>query len=232
MDGSRAALEALRLPFELRLLEFSEQQPVSIARNACAKLATGSILYFSDDDCLLAADTLEHHLRAQQTPCVTIGSLVFEDGDKRECWQPRRVNYWNLNGANSSVPKTAFMAVGGFDERLKGYGHEDVVFGYQLYQQGLPFCHIADSTVRHMGPNPMRGYQPDKARSAGRNAVIVAHRYPELAFRLGIHPLLIAIKQVSFSPACAWLLGRLYPEWFVYERAYFEGAKEELKRHG
>lgn len=235
VDGSKAALEALRLPFTLKLLELASLQGASAARNACVNLAAGELLYLSDDDVLLPQATLERHLnfhRACGYMLLGLGDIDWEYDGMVEPMRFQTVRYWNVNGVNTSLPRTSFEAVGGFPEWLSGYGHEDVVFGYRLYRSGLPMRHVPDATVRHLGANPMHGLEPTKARSAGRNAVIVSRHYPELAYRLGVHPLLMALKQVSFSPACTWLLRRLFPGWLTYEQAYFAGAKEERKRHG
>jgi GT2 family glycosyltransferase len=233
VDGSKAALEALALPFGVKLLEFSSLQGSSLARNACVRLAAGELLYFSDDDVLVPEATLEHHLQfhqKQNRPVLGQGDIDWEYQGEVEAMKFTKVHYWNINGVNTSLPRQSFEAVGGFPEWLSSYGHEDVILGYRLYRHGLPLCHVPNATVRHLGANPMRGLEPGKARSAGRNAVIVTRHYPELAFRLGVHPLLMAVKRVSFSPACARLLKRLSPEWLVYEQAYFEGAKEEQER--
>lgn len=217
VDGSQAALAQLKLPFAVKVVAFAVQQSASRARNACAALAEGGVLYFSDDDCLPAPATLAQHLAAQQTPCAAIGPILFDDGARRELWRPRRPRYWNFNGANSSAPKAAFAAVGGFDERLSGYGGEDLLLGYQLYRAGLPFVAV-DAEVTHLGPNPMRAPTPEKARSAGANAARIASWHPELAFRLGVHPLLVAVKR-RLVP----LLRRFSDRW-EWEWHYLQGV--------
>ncbi len=45
---------------------------------------------------------------------------------------------WNVFwGGNVSVTRTAFTRVGGFDRHFRGWGYEDVEFGYRLYRSGL-----------------------------------------------------------------------------------------------
>lgn len=224
-DDSYEALSQVKTPIQLELIK---QSPTSIgeARNVCAKKAQGRILYFSDDDCLLEKDTLEQHLEAQENGCVAVGGIRFV-AESEERWNPQKVSFWNLNGANSSVPKAAFDQVGGFDSRIQGYGGEDLLLGYKLCKAGLPFHALPRVVVRHMGPNPMRGRDLKKAKSAGRNAAKIAQLYPELAYRLGVHPLLMGLKEVSFNSPLSLVLKRLNPESFAYEQAYFEGAKAE-----
>ena len=228
-------LQDLTLPFALMLVPFSERSGSAQARNACVRKARADLLYLSDDDALLHPDTLERHLnfhQAQTEATVAVGGVDWEQDGAVEAMRPARVNYWNLHGINTSLPKAAFEAVGGFPEWLTGYGLEDVLLGYALTKKGYKLVSLLDASVRHLGANPMRGLQPDKARSAGRNAVRVVKRYPELAFRLGVHPLLLGIKQLAFSPPLGTLWKRFDEGSFHYERAYLQGALEERRTYG
>lgn len=225
-DDTEELLERAPWPFTLRVSVSDTKLSPAQARNRCAHGARGRFLYLSDDDCLPAPETLARHLLAQNEGCVALGGLEFAHEDTLETWQPKRVRFWNLNGANTSVPKDAFWRAGGFDETLTGYGGEDVLLGYAL--RDLPFVALPDALATHLGPNPLRGGDLAKARSAGRNAVRIAARYPELAFRLGVSPALLALKRGLFKDR---LLGRvLEPAAYAYERAYLEGALEETNR--
>ena len=220
-DETIRLLDDVTPAYGLQVLESPKKLSPSQARNRCAAAAQGHVLYFSDDDCLPDPETLAKHLEAQAKPRVAIGSLTFIDGDAQEHWNPRNVSFWNLNGANSSVPAAAFRAARGFDETLSGYGGEDVALGYAL--KDLPFVALQGAGARHLGPNPVRSGDLHKARSAGRNAVRLASRYPELAYRLGVHPALLALKRLLLMPGL-----NLNPS-YRYERAYLEGALEERR---
>ena len=220
-DGTAELLNGAAPSYRLRVLESATKLGPAAARNRCAAAAEGGVLYFSDDDCLPDPETLAKHLAAQAKPCVAVGSLTFIDGDGRKHWSPRKGGFWNLNGANSSVPAAAFRAARGFDETLSGYGGEDVALGYAL--RDLPFVALPDAGARHLGPDPVRSGDLTKARSAGRNAVRLASRYPELAYRLGVHPALLALKRLLLRPGL-----NLSPT-YRYERAYLEGALEERR---
>ena len=220
-DGTTELLKGATPAYRLKVLESATKLSASQARNRCAAAAGGHVLYFSDDDCLPDPETLAKHLEAQAKLCVAIGSLTFIDGDAQEHWNPRNVSFWNLNGANSSVPAAAFRAARGFDETLSGYGGEDVALGYA--RKDLPFVALQGAGARHLGPNPVRSGDLHKARSAGRNAVRLASRYPELAYRLGVHPALLALKRLLLRPGL-----NLNPS-YRYERAYLEGALEERR---
>jgi glycosyltransferase involved in cell wall biosynthesis len=234
VNGSCAATEAFlrsqRYPFSLRVIECAQAVSVSRARNACAEQARGEFYYLSDDDCLLAQETLELHWQAQcLAPRLLIGGIRFIDGTKVECWSPKKVRYWNANGANTSLPAATFQAVGGFDEWLAGYGGEDLLLGYKVLASGLGLEVSQAAMVDHLGANPMRANDLAKARSAGGNAVSIARRYPELAFRLGVHPWLLIVKRNLFRTPVGVMMQALAPQRYAYERAYLEGAENRMR---
>lgn len=217
-------------PFTVKVIVNEENLPVATARNQCVGEASGLVLLLSDDDCLLAPEVLEHHLTAQRAQAaVYVGSILFQ-GERLERFEPRRADYGNVNGANTSLPKVAFDAVNGFSE-LPAYGGEDILLGYKLKRQGLSFKALPQPSVTHLGANPMRAGDMRKARSAGRNAVIMGRWYPDMRVRLGVHPLLLRVKQGLFMRAFArplrTLWRRLDAPSYDYERAYFAGAWEE-----
>ena len=224
--------QSSEFPFATSIISFAENQGVSIARNACVAKARSGLLYFSDDDVLLRPETLLEHLSFQQkyTQCVAVGGVDWHDQGKIEKMNPRHIKYWNLHGMNTSLPKAGFEAVGGFPEWLRGYGHEDVLLGYLLSQHGYDFVALQDAVVDHIGANPMLGLQPDKARQAGKNAVKIIRKYPQLAFRLGVHPLLIKLKQLALYSPLGYVWKMLSKGSYSYERAYLEGVLEE-KQH-
>jgi GT2 family glycosyltransferase len=232
-QGSLELLRSAETPFSTTVLSFAVNEGAAKARNACAKQAQGETIYLSDDDCLLFPDTLARHLAAQrQAPGVAVGAIRFEHDGASRVWRPGRVGYWNVNGANTSLPRRAFEAVGGFDESLSGYGGEDILLGYRLKQAGLSFMALPEAPVRHLGPDPQRSGDLVKAQSAGKSAVKIAAQHPELALRLGVHPLPILAKRALLAPPLGLVWQRLDSASYAYERAYLMGALEEKAHEG
>ncbi|HKI56157.1 MAG TPA: glycosyltransferase [Trueperaceae bacterium] len=227
-DGTRAELEGLELPFGLRVVETDERLPAGRARNACAQRTCGGILLFSDDDCAPAPESLAAHVALQESGlCVALGAIDFasEAGTRR--WRPRRARYWLLNGANSAVPAVHFRAVGGFSEALAGYGGEDLELGYRLARAGVPFRVLPAALTVHQGEDARAGADAGKARGAGANAARLARMYPELRWRLGLHPFQLGLKRFLLGTGLGGLLTALGGGSVAYERAYLEGAVGE-----
>ncbi len=220
-----AAIRAASPPFAVELLELEQPQGPGAARNAAAARARGTYLYLSDDDCLPAPATLQRHLEAQlASPAVYVGGIDFEvEGTTVSSWRPAAVNYWNVNGANTSLPAGSFRKVGGFDGRLTGYGGEDILLGYLLKRAGLSIARLEGAATTHLGPDPQSGVDLGKSRAAGRNAVRIAVLHPELAGRLGVQPLLLR-AELLFER----LLPRV-PRRLRGEFAYARGAHEEWR---
>lgn len=213
-------------PFEVKVVRLPEPIGPGPARNAALEVAEGEIIYLSDDDCSPGPSTLgEHAAAVAGGDVVSIGGLRFEPEDGKETtWLARRANWWNVNGANTAVRADVLRDVGGFDETLKGYGVEDVLLGYELKRRGLRFVGLPSAIAVHYGSDPMAGEDLLKPESAGRNAVVVAKRHPELARRLGVSLPLLIVKRAFLPPFAATFGGR-----YAAELSYARGAWEERR---
>jgi len=223
-DGSLHALqEALRHSppaFHVGITSTERRGP-GPARNAAVAQASGRILCFSDDDCMLESGTLKAHLGAQLEPAIYVGAIHFDVGGRLRKWLPPDPKWWNINGANISVPAEAFVRVGGFPDYLEGYGGEDLGLGYLLVKDGLEVRRLADASVTHIGEATSDRGDPERWRQAGANAARMAARHPGMATRLGV-----AGWQLGFKRITVPLLGGR-GRW---EQAYTEGALAERRR--
>lgn len=238
-DGTRAWLAGLRVPFTLHVLTPTEKLGAARSRNLCAERATGEILLFSDDDCLLAPAALAEHLNAHRRfpDSVIVGGLALPDvlrqKGRKEPFERTfgfrsRALWINATGANSSVPAWAFRQVGGYDRRFSGYGGEDPHLALKLRALGLAFRRAARARAYHAARQLAGDYQ-EKAFAAGRAQwrVYTLFRSPEVGLLLGVHPWLLTLKCPLFHPLIARFVH--YPL-YHYERAYFRGASEERRR--
>lgn len=126
------------------------------ARNAAIAAATGEILLFTNDDCYPAEDWARQHLSAHArhgddamvvgrtdwmawpNPTVFDGllrdtSIIFFYNRMRDGETYGFRHFWTCN---ASVSSRSARAVGGFDERLRPYGFEDIEFAYRVERAG------------------------------------------------------------------------------------------------
>ncbi len=239
VDGTLGALEAADLPFGLKVLYQQENLGSAKGRNLAAREAEGDILLISDDDCVLSERVLEEHVKAhaRHPDAVVIGPTrlaeSYREGGVKEPFegQPNlggRALWIHATGTNTSLPRAAFRAVGGYDESFSGYGGEDPALALELRARGLSFYFAKDAVVYHLG-RQLTGDFEARAFSAGRAQWRIYERHPSLGVgvMLGVHPALLGLKRLLFSDAVAPYIS--HPR-YRFERAYYRGAVEE-RRH-
>ncbi|MDN5640863.1 MAG: glycosyltransferase, partial [Actinomycetia bacterium] len=68
------------------------------------------------------------------------------------------------------VSRWTFLAVGGFDESLTGYGGEDWELAHRLWEAGAAFRHVPEARAVHDGPDwAARGGREDPEQKAVKN---------------------------------------------------------------
>lgn len=231
-DRTHARLSRIAPRFSLHV-GGGVDHPVGRARNLAAAMATAPVLLLSDDDVTHEPAALEAHARFhERVPgAVGIGPLRLPEtlraGRRREPFERTagafgRAHWSNATGANTSLPRDAFEAVGGYDPAWTGYGGEDPELALRLRAHGLVFRRVPAGGAQHRG----RVWDDaEKAYRAGRAHVVVAERHPygASAWWLGVHPALLAVKRiVLYGPWTRWI----DPAVLAYERAYARGARD------
>ena len=231
-DRTRARLEEIEPRFAVRL-DGGVDHPVGRARNLAASMASAPVLLLSDDDVTHEPAALAAHAAFhERVPgAVGVGPLRLPEalraGRRREPFERTagafgRAHWSNATGANTSLPRAAFEAVGGYDPEWRGYGGEDPELGLRLRARGMAFRRVPGGAAEHRG----RVWDDaEKAYLAGRSHVGVARRHPHggSAWWLGVHPSLLAVKRiVLYGPWTRWI----DPAILAYERAYARGARD------
>src|SRR5690606_26543337 len=85
-----------------------------------------------------------------------------------------RALWINATGANTSLPRRAFEAVGGYDRELVAYGGEDSELALRLREHGAVFLRSAAAWAEHVG---LVSGDTSKAYAAGRAAVRVWRKH-------------------------------------------------------
>jgi glycosyltransferase involved in cell wall biosynthesis len=166
-DGSRKLMEAIETPFPKHVLH-QENRLQSAARNLAVSMASGKYLAFLDHDDIW----YPHHLQRLVAPMEADARVgwAYSDIDEIDskgglislnvlrqlnpAVEHPKTNIFNMLGADmfifpsaSVVRRDAFLAVGGFDERLSGYEDDDLFL--RLFRAGWHDVFIPEALIRY-----------------------------------------------------------------------------------
>lgn len=146
-------------------IELAENIGRSAIRNKLAERAQYDTLIIMDCDALVPSPHyLENYLQQQGKP-VVIGGCAYPDTppemqenalrwfygkarEERPASQRNRHPHDSFTPFNLMIQKEILLSVR-FDESLKGYGHEDTLFGWQLKKAGIPVSHIDNPLIHN-----------------------------------------------------------------------------------
>jgi GT2 family glycosyltransferase len=166
IDESEAVVQAWADRIPVRAIIFSENRGRSAALNAGFAAATGDVLLRCDDDLELQPHHVAGHLARHAASTVGVVGLcknVFPatpyahaygkaaDARLRGAAYAHGVVAWRYWAANVSVTREVAVQVGEYDEDYRGYGWEDVDWGFRLHQAGVPVVIAGELEALHHG---------------------------------------------------------------------------------
>jgi glycosyltransferase involved in cell wall biosynthesis len=186
IDDSASVVARYASRGPVRCVVFPENRGRPAALNAGFEIAEGGVLVRCDDDLTPAPDYVAGHLaRHTEGPVGVIGMCrnVFPETAYaavygRPAYERLRAAAhaapadlrWRYWGGNVSVDRDSWSQVGPYDETFRGYGWEDVDWGYRLTQAGVPMVvdpaletdhHVAATTT---AGRALRAYYSGSAR--------------------------------------------------------------------
>ncbi|MDD4971803.1 MAG: glycosyltransferase family 2 protein [Paludibacter sp.] len=199
-DGSTLHVEENKAVNKLehcRQIVLNENIGRSAIRNKLADAAIYDHLLFMDCDAeVLSPHYVEKYHSFCKEECVVIGGTAYDKnvndpryslrlayGRQREARSAlERGNehtYHNFATFNFLISKALFQKVR-FDENIRGYGHEDTLFGHQLHELGCVFIHIENPLI-HKGLDDNETFIR-KTEEGVRNLFLLykTNRYPFL----------------------------------------------------
>ena len=164
IDNSEAVVRRYaHLP--IRSLILPENRGRVAALNAGLAASSGDVLIRADDDFELDPGHLSAHVECHETSeCGVIGlprnvapptrymrvyGLDADDRGREQAYRSAPDARWRLWGGNVSISRASYERIGGYDARYRGYGWEDVDYGYRLHQTGIPIVLAQGAEVLH-----------------------------------------------------------------------------------
>ncbi len=205
----------------IKYIELPENIGRAAIRNLMAKAARYPHLIFVDSDSELPdTDFLKRYADNIYNASIICGGtqylpdptepdkmLRWVYGRKREQLSPeeRQKKGFSITANNFLVSRDVVLNYP-FRENIREYGHEDTVFGFDIYKAGLPILHI-ENPVIHKGLETS-GLYLEKTRSALRNLLIIdQYLIEDLVFQS--HSVLLKLrgilKRFGLLPFASWL---------------------------
>lgn len=171
-DGSDERVAEIAASFNGVLSIATPHEGLGAARNTGARAATGSILAYTDDDCIVERDWLRWIAFAfQQDPAIGAAGgpnlppppenavraevAAAPGGPSHVLLTDRRAEH--LPGCNFAVRREAFEKIGGFNTIFRAAG-DDVDFCWRLLEAGYPLGFSAPAFVWHYRRFSYRAY--------------------------------------------------------------------------
>ena len=213
----------------------------SAVRNKLADEAKYEHLLFMDCDAEVSSiHFIEKYLTFCKEDCVVIGGTAYDPkenspeyslrlkyGRKREARTALERNKNNFATFNFLISKSIFKQVR-FDESIRGYGHEDMLFGHQIHQLGYEFIQIENPLI-HKGLDDNPTFIK-KTEEGTRNLFLLYQtgRYPYLAQESKLLSTFLRLKKYNLIRLFAfkfnltknilrWLLSRKSPLLQLYD---------------
>ena len=237
-DGSTLYVEENKAvnDFEFcRHIVLKENIGRSAVRNKLADQATYDHLLFIDCDAeVCSPHYVEKYVAFCKEACVVIGGTAYDENENDPRYSLRLAygrqrearsalergneqTYHNFATFNFMISKVLFQKVR-FDESIRGYGHEDTLFGHQLHELGTHFIHIENPLI-HKGLDDNKTFLL-KTKEATRNLFLLYQtgRYPFLAEESKLLHSFVRINKLKLTQLCSYTFNQLQE---VLERKLF-----------
>jgi len=203
-DRSGEKASSIELPFgRCRVIRHSPSLGRAAACNRGVEAARAGLVVLLDDDMTLQPGALAAHQALHSSarePVAALGRIALPAEEKRGCFarflaredahrerllseSPGDVSFVLFLTGHLSISRAAFLAAGGFDDRIRWYGFEDIEFGYRLSQRGILRRYLPEAESIHRTEVGTLDHYLSRQSECGRVAAQLARRYPDGPFR-------------------------------------------------
>jgi len=168
VDDSTALIDSWRDRLPVRAITLAQNRGRAVALNLGFAQARGEVLIRCDDDLEPGVEHvarhLQHHRARTRVGVIGLCPNVLPDNAYARAYGSTRDRLfraqayafppeqrWRLWGANVSVHRETWSAVGDYNKAYRAYGFEDVDWGYRLHRSGRPIVLDPALEARHHG---------------------------------------------------------------------------------
>ncbi len=194
-DGSKDATAEIVKGFERAGYHHQEHSGLSAARNLGAQLATGEILAYTDDDCMVHANWLLHLSHAfMEENVVAAGGPNIPPPPRNRIERvvaaapgaPAHVllddtEAEHLPGCNLAIRKNALEGIGGFRAEFKTAG-DDVDVCWRLREAGGRLLFVPGAMVWHHRRFTLQAYLAQQRGYGQAEALLMKHHAERFGF--------------------------------------------------
>lgn len=229
-DGSPDATAEIASRYDIKLIRQPNRGPAS-ARNAGAREASGAIILFTDSDCEPTYEWIERMVAPLESdPAVSGVKGAYRTRQRTLTARFAQVEFMErfemlacaecidmVDTYSAAFRRSAFEAMGGFDESFPAANNEDTDLSYRLVEAGHKLVFAPDAIVYHMGhpATPARYAKIKFWRGYWR--MVVYRRFPGKAMRDTYTPKALKLQAISAAGLPFMLIGGLlwHPLWYV-----------------
>ena len=239
LDGESATVEHASMPAPAGTEFLSLPRcGTGAARNAAMRAARGELLIFAGDDTYAEPDWIRqhlqaHHLRAE--PGMVVGRTDWMRWPEETVFdamirETSMIFFFHLMGSgktygfrhfwtcNASLPKRVAEEAGGFDERLRPYGLEDLEFAFRVERSGhAGVLYHSDAVNVHDHRMSWRDYCNREA-GLGQTAACLSQ-------------VNLDCFEAIYDRRDPQRMFQEFQQWIELDRGDHEAAELELKRH-
>lgn len=175
-DGSLDGTQAAAREFGVQVVRQTHAGPAA-ARNHGVNCSNGTILLFTDADCVPQHDWIEKMASSFRDPQVAGAKGVYRTNQRglvaRFVQAEFEEKYDRMGKAayidfvdtySAGYRRSVFLENGGFDPTFPGTSAEDIEFSFRLSQRGYKMVFVPQAIVYHSHPASLWGYLYRKFR--------------------------------------------------------------------
>lgn len=195
-DETRRVAAAFEKSLPLRVVSHATNLGRAAAGNTGFREAGGRIVLILDDDMKADPGLVRRHAEAHESAEGAVGAIgrIEQEGlDARDPFhafllkeeKARRarllaaseISFGDVWTGQFSIEREAAEAAGLFDPEMRGYGLEDVEFGYRLALRGVRFVYLDDAVSHHAAYVESLQAYCERHASVGEMAAYLVGRY-------------------------------------------------------